>query len=410
MVFVVFVGCDVGNGKLNTGIEFDAKPSSLRELITVAEALYSTERQMQLGDPTARFQCVSCMQVLPSRERQGGAPTWREIHDIEEVRHKDQLFVFDWATPAPTKGAIPPVQFVVSAKQVKQAVRSSSHGREEISASESNPAAIGGSTGVERHSSLANTPRFSRPSTRPPSATSPPPAGLARTPSVRPPAPTHVPGTGTTPSYARTPPPRMPPEFGVNLPPGLRSNLPQEAQDFLFRQLCTASGSRDELSSQRLHTIFVENDIPIATDHFSIMVLHQRSLNYNAFTQLVEDYGPVMDALYDRLCAKDEGPHSPPLQRTKNEIASIKDRLQALEDEEQELIARQAKLKHDILQAQRALRDAQRRLEEEEKAAGAGPDDRSKETEMLQKFIALKARQVRLLQEEARVNHELSLL
>jgi hypothetical protein len=192
----------------------------------------------------------------------------------------------------------------------------------------------------------------------------------------------------------------------------LTSQLPQEALDFLFKQLCRHSDQNDNkypqntISTQRLHTICMENEVALATDTFSVMVHHKSHLVYDDWHTLVAEYGPVVDVLYDRLCNKDDY-HSPVVRRVKKEMAGLRESIHDLEDEEQELIARQAKVKQELLDARRRMREAEQRLVAEESVV---KPDRSKESEMLRKFVNLRVRQVKLQDEEARVNHELSLL
>lgn len=193
------------------------------------------------------------------------------------------------------------------------------------------------------------------------------------------------------------------------------SSLPDTARDFLFAQLCRASGDKGLVSGQRLHTIFVENGLTFTTETFARMLEGSFDLDRAAWERFVAAYGPVADALYDRIATRSalraqqqqqqrrgEGPNA-----QSKDVASLREELGALEEEEQALRARIAAVKQRALQVQRDLR------EEEARQAALKPnatEDRAKEWDMLQKYVNLRIRKAMLREEEAQINHQMALL
>ncbi len=422
----MFVACDVNGLKLNTGIEFQHKPANLQELLAIAEALYTKELQLQTGDQGAQFHCVSCMIVTRVEGPQGKGTRWTEVRHIQEVPHQGQLFLFDWNSPTPPRGPIPPVQFVVGAHQVERAIDRISGDLNPGFGPGPSSERVATSVSVQREGSRFRTRRV--PGSQHPSEPQAVPLPITTASSswadnfnaASPqPNPVYIATTGMPSTTNLGPTMSVPAPIPIaagrrsevmpSASIGLQSNLSPEAKQFLFQQLCRASGQENLISTQRLHTIFVENDLTFPTQTFSVMVHHLTQLDAQQWNRLVAEYGPVIDSLYDRIATKESAPVSPPIRGARGEVDRLKKQLQSLEDEEQELMARQAKIKSEILQAKRALNEAMQTLEELNNEVVAQPD-RAKEWEMLQKFVALKVRQVRLLEEEARVNHELSLL
>jgi hypothetical protein len=178
----------------------------------------------------------------------------------------------------------------------------------------------------------------------------------------------------------------------------VRSVLQPEAREFLFAQLCRASGGGNVISAQRLHSVFVENGLMFSTDVFSEMMEGRFQLTREDWRGLEVNFPPVIDALYDRLVAKSAS------RAGGGSVIEMKQRLQTLQDEEHTLLIRHAKLREEMARLARELRDEEERIQ---KLEGL---DRSKEWNMVNKYVTLRLRQNKLRLEEAQINHQLSLL
>jgi hypothetical protein len=364
MAFTVFIACDVGDSKLNTGIEFPARPSTLADLVRVAEALYTAELQLHRGDRAARFVCAAVMLLRGGLSGEDGA--WEEVLDVAPVPHMAQLFAFDKASAYASRGAIPKAQFVVTARQVMAAAE-----QQQLSG------AAGGPSPPERR---AASPQSA--------------SGVVNTP------PAHHPQQHRS----------------MHIPPAASSDprsrsegtqLPADAREYLFEQLCRASGSADAVSTQRLHAIFVDNGLVFSTEAFSTLVRGQFQLDRRAWAVVEADYAPVVDALYDRIATKTAAHRDLLSQPAPVDMSGARRELQALEDEEARLLARHAAVRQRVGELQRAVREEEARVEALDPNAG---EDRAREWDTLQKFVLLRMRQAKLRDEEEQVNHQLSLL
>ena len=372
MSFVVNVACDFGKGKINTGIEFPASPATLSELLEVVEELYSAELRLHVGDQEARFHVVVCLllaDVIGEGESRKGR--WVEVSSIEQVANHSQLFVFDANSPPPSKGTIPKVQFIVAAAQV---MRHSSAPSNRFS--RTNPAHSQQAAATTSSRMSTSLPRTGQTSAFPPLVdyhTEPVSSG----------------GHATSATASG---------FDGSLASGAKSTLQPEAREFLFAQLCRASGGGNVISAQRLHSVFVENGLLFPTDVFSEMMEGRFQLTREDWRQVEVHFPPVVDALYDRLVAKSAS------KAGGGALIDMKQRLQALQDEEHQLLIRHARLREEMARLTRELRD------EEERVQKLDGLDRSKEWNMVNKYVTLRLRQTKLRAEEAQINHQLSLL
>lgn len=144
--YIVNIATDVGNGKINTGINFYSRPISTRQVLVAAEELYTAElRDFNLkkygGDRnaaanTVRFTCVLALVMAdpnaPTRASSitttatdsssvGGGRSgekWQEFTDPAQLYPNCQLYVFDTNSPAPERGIIPRAQLVVDADRI----------------------------------------------------------------------------------------------------------------------------------------------------------------------------------------------------------------------------------------------------------------------------------------------------
>ena len=373
MSFTLRVACDVGNGKLNTGIEFGDPPGTLREVVSVIEALYSTELRVHRGDDSAKFRCVSLMRLKDGR--------WDEIVAADQLAHNMQLFAFDWSTPPPSSGPLPGVQFVVTAHQVRKvAARPLQQQLQHSRPRETNQSATSAGTASKGTA----------------------PNGMNSTPAAAPYR--RASDTGAAPPAFST---ASTANVGHG---GTATRLPAEARDYLFTQLCRASSSATEVSTQRLHTIFVDYGLTFSTEQFSEIVGSQYNLDRAAWQQVEAEYGPIVDALYDRIAtrtAQEAAEAANAASAPQRSVAEVRSEMLDIEEEEARILARQAELRRRAAELQRELREA------EERAAAQVPnstDDRAREWDTLQKFVSLRHRQSVLRREEERVRHELSLL
>jgi hypothetical protein len=314
MSFILKVACEVGSGKLNTGIDFGARPATLRGVVDVIEGLYSTELRVHRGDPAARFRCVSL-----TLAQAGG---WTEVLSVDQLFHNAQLFAFDWSSPAPSTGALPTVQFTVTSQQVMKVA-----GMPMTAAlPPTSPPAESAAPSAQAHE---RRPEPSQPINRS--------DGAFRFDSTR--------------SFSL-------PNSETNQ--NARTRLPPEAREYLFDQLCRASGSADTVSTQRLHSIFLEYGLGLSTEEFSRMVQSQYSLDRSTWSLLEREYGPVVDALYDRIATRTAAERSSTsIHGQHRAVEAIVDDLRAAEEEEARLMAQQAALKLRVSELQRELKAAE---------------------------------------------------
>lgn len=352
--FVVNVACDFGQGKINTGIEFPQRPSEVSELVAVVEELYTAELRLQTGNTTVTFHCAVLLLLVDvvsdGNDRKG---RWVEVGRMDQVSHGAQLFVFDSNSPPPSKGTIPKVQLVVTAAQVLRF---------------RNNAARAASTSPPQVASRAPTDTASR-----------------SMGSIDPPL------RGGNDSY------RNEPSSHVNQSQS-SSGVNAEAREYLFQQLCRASGSSDAVSASRLHSILAENGLVLSTEQFTEVTNGELMLDRRQWSALENNFVPLIDALYVRLAAK--AAHG----NAEGALQSLKEKLQQLQDEEHRLLIRHANLREEMAKATRDVRD------EEQRVKGLESNDKLKDWSMVQKFISLKLRQNRLRREEDQINKELSLL
>jgi hypothetical protein len=373
--FIVNVACDFGKGKINTGIEFPVPPSSLGELLEVVEELYSAELRLHVGDQEARFHVVVCLllaDIIGEGDSRKGR--WVEVSTIEQIGSGAQLFVFDANSPPPSKGTIPKVQFIVAAAQIMRHSLSTSSG--------AHPARPMASVSSASRSSVS-APRTQQQQQQGP-------ASLVdyRTETVGP-AGQHIAPISSSSSG---------PVVLEDSSGHVKSALQPEAREFLFTQLCRASGGGNVISAQRLHSVFVENGLLFPTDVFSEMMEGRFQLTREDWRTVEVTFPPVVDALYDRLVAKSAS------RAGGGALVDMKQRLQVLQDEEHQLLIRHARLREEMARLARELRDEEERVQ---KLEGL---DRSKEWNMVNKYVTLRLRQSKLRQEEAQINHQLSLL
>lgn len=347
--FVVNVACDFGQGKINTGIEFRQRPAEVSELVAVVEELYTAELRLQTGNATVTFHCAVMLLLVDvvsdGVDRKG---RWVEVGRMDQVANGSQLFVFDSNSPPPSKGTIPKVQLVVTAAQVLRF-------RNNARAASTSPPQQASRSGTEY-------PSRSMGSVDPPSRQSQNESYVNHSHSFS--------------------------SSGVNA----------EAREYLFQQLCRASGMTEAVSASRLHAILAENGLVLTTEQFTEVTHGELTLDRKQWGILEANFVPLIDALYLRLAAK--AAHG----NAEGALQSLKEKLQQLQDEEHRLLIRHANLREEMAKATRDVRD------EEQRVRGLESNDKLKDWSMVQKFIALKLRQNRLRREEDQINKELSLL
>jgi hypothetical protein len=153
----------------------------------------------------------------------------------------------------------------------------------------------------------------------------------------------------------------------------------------------------------------VDYGLTFSTEQFSEIVGSQYNLDRAAWQQVEAEYGPIVDALYDRIAtrtAQEAAEVANAASAPQRSVAEVRSEMLDIE-EEARILARQAELRRRAAELQRELREA------EERAAAQVPnstDDRAREWDTLQKFVSLRHRQSVLRREEERVRHELSLL
>ena len=205
-----------------------------------------------------------------------------------------------------------------------------------------------------------------------------------------------------TPSVSEPPVQHNPPVESNDAPHHGRS----AAREFLFEELCRhdQAGSGHSFPTQALHSVLVQNDMFFSTSDFSQMTHHRVSLNHNDWLELCSEFSPVVDVLYDRIAAKSRNLSQHQNARDKEKAArQIKDKLDELADEEAALLAKQAEIRDQKAKLRRLLGNM-------EAEAKAEKDDRSKEWDVVCKFVNLRIRQTKLREEDQSIAHQLSLL
>jgi hypothetical protein len=280
-----------------------------------------------------------------------------EVHAIEQIPHGAQLFVFDSNSPPPSKGTIPKVQFVVTAAQVMKYRRSMSNPQ--------TPAIV---QVIETSQSRSSLNEYHKPQASADDGNA---------------------------AFAK----RQEQPSPVALPGAQHRPLSSEARNFLFMQLCRASGEAQQISAQKLHSLLIENGMVFPTEVFSDMLAGRLTLSREHWDQFEADFPPVVETLYQRLYEKSNA------SRDVSALLGLKARLQALEDEENQLLVRHAKLREEIAKVSRSIRE-----EENKRSQEVNTGERDKSWTMVQKFVSLKLRQMKLRNEEAQIDHQLQLL
>lgn len=383
MTFIVNVACDFGQGKINTGIEFPQRPTTLGDLVAVVEELYTAELRLQTGDNTAVFHCAVVLLLVDvysdnSSERKG---RWVEVASIEQVPPGSQLFVFDANSPPPSKGTIPKVQLVVTASQLT---------RFRTTTAALTTSSSGGSVSPPQQSSqlLPSQHRTQQGVAGGLNAT-PLSFGASR-------------AAQQQPGYSRdtTQQSSSQQQNSSALPSGFSTfpSATSEDREELFHQLCRASGSNDVVAAHKLFAVLVENGLSLPGEQFTEITDGATAIRHPQWLAICDNFAPLIDALYLRLAAK-------AAYRTgEDAVQSLKDRLQELQDEEHRLLIRHATLREEIARATRDLR------EEEHRVKGLDVGERLRDWSMVQKYVSLKLRQNKLRKEEDQINRELMLL
>jgi hypothetical protein len=330
MTFVVSVATDLGQGKVNTGVDFGTKPQSLQPLFATINELYTAERQSLLKDKSARFSTVLGLIMSRSGNQK---EKWAELTSHTQLYDGCQIYVFDGDSPPPERGVIPKASVIV-------------------------------------HSNLVTNPRMASVTNN------------FQTPSSRTPSTQHD---------------AIPSE--THLPSDRRA-----ARAFLFEELCAQSEDFSSFPAQALHSILVQNEMFFSTSDFSQMTRHRQILNRPNWDELCEEFTPVVDVLYDRIATKSRSLSRNQSAKDKEQVAKqLRDQLDELEDEEAALLARQAELREKKSKVRRLLGTM-------EAEAKAEKDDRSKEWDVVCKFVSLRLRQEKLREENSSIAHQLSLL
>lgn len=410
-MFSVLVACDFGSGKLNTKIEFRSvpPPASLADIVAVVEVLYTAELRVQTGDSTSEFHCAVLLLLVDVYQQPANASgasssnatseqqrkgRWVEVTSIDQIPNGAQLFAFDTNSPPPTRGTIPRAQLIVDAGQVLSAHRSSLTGVPHAAASAASGSLVMTPPGPATHTAAVHQ------------------QGQHRTPYVQTSA--HHPQRRTTISSgtagAAGPSTSPPPSAAAQGPQVPRATA--EDRDALFQQLCIASASatatlsnnsnapQTTIAAPVLFTVLTDNGLSIPADQFTDITGGTPAISRGDWNYLCEQFGPLIDVLYFRLAAK--------ASRNQNEssLIALRDHLRELEDEEHRLLIRHATLREEIARATRDVREEEERM----KRVEVDSDRRNSDTTMVQKFVSLRVRQMRLKREEEQISKELMLL
>lgn len=377
--FVVFIACSIRDRRLNTGVDFERRPANLSTVVRTGEELYTPDLRLQMRDPKARFTCVACM-MFNVRLQQ-----WEEITDVASLTDGTQLFLFDANGTGFGAGALPRVDVILKHHEVARASESANAARnEDLNQSEARTATRRlGSSNLRSVPPPVSVEAASRPQRSYPGSE----AG-ADAPSSA--GPSNVANKMSNPVS--------------QLPPGTRR--------FMFDQLCRRSGQPDSVGVPLLHSVCIENGLLFSTDDFADIMQNRSSLDWAAFEELSNSFGPMVDVLYDRIWSRttSRAAQQQQLQRMGGilrDTARIRGELDDLEEEERQLTARLAAIHATKLGLQKELREEEKR---ERETAPNGTEDRQKESEMLNRFVALRLRWLSLRREEERVSHQLSLL
>ena len=210
------------------------------------------------------------------------------------------------------------------------------------------------------------------------------------------PQPTYQAPTSRTPS---APHPRGSTPIEQALPGDRR-----EARAFLFDELCTQNDNSNSFPAQALHSVLVQNEMFFSTSDFSQMTHHRQVLNSMHWEELCDEFTPVVDVLYDRIAAKSKSYSQNQSAKDKEQaVKQLRDQLDELADEEAALLAKQAELRERKAKLRRLMGNM-------EAEAKADKEDRSKEWDVVCKFVGLRLRQEKLREEDHSIAHQLSLL
>ena len=395
MTFVLNVACDVGYGNINTAIDFGSRPPSLPDFSSVVDALYSAELRLHSSNPAAQFHCVLCL-LLVDVDHAARKGRWVQLQSVSQLEHQAQVFVFDSFSPPSNRGTIPKVQFVVSRAQVLKMTSQLPHSADSMKTPRAE----------DNRDNVATV------------KVSPTPLKSSITPKIPSQRSRNSVSGDVTSDPMRNSWSASPTKLVVPIPPlGLQrtnSDIPAtpmnpEIREFFFAQLCRASGSLDQISAQRLHQLFVENEMFFSTETFSDLISGRKFLRRDEWKELESQYTPVVDALYDRIASKSNA-HNQQVDRAASspqlDPAATRSQLQRLQEEEAKMMIRQAQVREEIMNLQRLLQEDVARQQKNTVQV----EDRRKEWDVLQKFVALRLRQNKLRHEEMQINHQLSLL
>jgi len=127
-------------------------------------------------------------------------------------------------------------------------------------------------------------------------------------------------------------------------------------------------------------------------------------LNSFHWDELCEEFTPVVDVLYDRIAAKSKSYSQNQSAKDKEQaVKQLRDQLDELADEEAALLSKQAELREKKAKLRRLMGNM-------EAEAKADKEDRSKEWDVVCKFVGLRLRQEKLREEDNSIAHQLSLL
>ena len=419
--FVIYMACAVEGELLNTAVDFVLCPRTLSEMVRVGEALYGPERHLRLrgtGGPSSPndFIVVACMIFNQT------AGQWEELVAAESLFDGCQIFLFDSTNSDLSQGQLPKVRVVVNSRTVLEAAaagtgrepasHSEDHGHNDSSSASSAQRKDAGASwqgSSNKFSARDTVRRFGPPSAvdshRPPLASASHSAEASHSGFQQ-----RAPSTQTKllldPSATRRKP------FQIL---GNQTQLSAQSLRFLFDQLRKAAtgdsgtpSSTSSIPTQLFHKVCVENGLLVSTEDFADIVRGRVELDYHAWHDVAQSFGPLVDALYLRLAERTalrrEMERDGSLTR---DAPAIQRELDELEDEEIALNARLSALQARRAELNRAMREEQYRASLLEPN---GTEEQQKEWEMVGRFVSLRLRQLRLKEEEALVTHQLSLL
>jgi hypothetical protein len=149
-----------------------------------------------------------------------------------------------------------------------------------------------------------------------------------------------------------------------------------------------------------LFSVLSDNGLEIPADQFTEITGGVASLDRAAWESLCDSFGPLIDVLFFRLASRVH------VRQGETAVVGLRDRLKQLEDEEHRLLIRHATLREEIARVTRDLRDEEERV----KRAASDAERRHGDWNMVQRFVALRVRQMKLKREEEQISKELMLL